>query len=241
MIGDSQAISSPLRLFHCIVLLMPHRRPCSPLLLVALGVLLFGGGTSKAQVPRVTVGGGWAVPTDNVEARSVRDGDERTLGVDLKPGPHVYVGAGFTRSIGDNFLLGARLRGQASRLRSDVDECEAGRCPNPDGLLRAATVEGRIILTLPDWIHPYLLVGLGVVHARADGVTVQATETAPVVEYEEVSVTDAGGDVGLGATVPVVAGLRLDAEFRVTGALPGGKENSVTVLPFSLGVAYAFE
>ena len=30
----------------------------------------------------------------------------------------------------------------------------------------------------------------------------------------------------------------LDGEFRVTGALPGGKDNAVTTLPFSLGLAY---
>jgi len=38
----------------------------------------------------------------------------------------------------------------------------------------------------------------------------------------------------------VVGGLSLDAEMRFTGSLPGGKENAITVLPFSLGLSYTF-
>jgi opacity protein-like surface antigen len=156
--------------------------------------------------------------------------------VDLKPGPQVYVGAGFVRSLGDRFALGARARAQAARLRSEVNACDDDPCTDPDGLLRAATVEGRLLFTSPDWISPYLLVGLGVVNVTVDPVTVSRTGTT----YEKISVTDAGGDVGLGASFLVVGGLFVDVEMRVTGTLPGGKENAVTALPFTLGVAYQF-
>jgi hypothetical protein len=32
----------------------------------------------------------------------------------------------------------------------------------------------------------------------------------------------------------------VDTEIRATGALPGGKENAVTALPFTLGASYRF-
>jgi hypothetical protein len=70
-------------------------------------------------------------------------------------------------------------------------------------------------------------------------VTVQNGQTE--IPYREVTVTDAGGDIGLGASFPIAGGLSVDTEFRVTGALPGGKENAVTGLPFSLGLSYGFE
>jgi len=213
---------------------MTVRRSLAVLLVATLGFLLVSPVVSTAQEFRLDAGGGWAIPTTEVEAEPVAD--TRPLSIDLSSGPHVYVGVGFVRSIGDNFDLGARIRGHTSRIRSSVGVCDSGACENPDGDLRAATVEGRVILTSPGWIHPYLLVGLGVVHTTVDGVTVQTDQGTS--EFAETTVTDAGGDVGLGASIPLGRGFMLDGEFRVTGALPGGKDNAVTMLPFSLGLAY---
>lgn len=198
--------------------------------------------TSEDQPPRrevrVDVGGGWGIPIDNVDLQ-FQDG-EGTLAVDVRSGPHAYAGIGFVRSIADQFALGARLRGQATRLRTTVDVCEGDvTCEDPEGLQWVATFEGRIIITSPDWINPYLLVGLGVVHTTVDSVTVQDSE-GQSFPFEESSVVDAGGDIGIGASIPISDHFYFDAEFRVTGALPGGKENDVTVLPFSAGFSYGF-
>jgi hypothetical protein len=91
-------------------------------------------------------------------------------------------------------------------------------------------------------------VGLGVVHTSVDGLTlrnlpeqIQQEIQQDKIPFSDVSIVDAGGDVGLGATVPLVGGLALDAEIRVAGSLPGGKDNTVTVAPFTLGLAYSFE
>jgi opacity protein-like surface antigen len=204
-------------------------------LLVLLVVAVFGmdGGTAtRAQSLQVGVGGGWAVPTNNVEGEAASG---ETLAIDLKPGPHAYADAGLLWSLGNRFALGGRIRVQAARLRSEVD-CSGGDCENPEGLLRAATLEGRLLFTSIDWIQPYFLVGLGVVNVTVDAVREPGTGRT----YEEVNVTDAGGDVGLGASVPIFQDLFLDAEVRVTGTLPGGKENAVTALPFSAGLSYRF-
>jgi opacity protein-like surface antigen len=174
------------------------------------------------------------VPTNNVRADAVAA--DETLAIDLKPGPHAYADAGLLWSLGERFALGGRIRVQASRLRSQVDACEGDPCENPEGLLRAATLEGRLLLTSIDWIQPYFLVGLGVVNVTVEEVRVRGSGRT----YEEVNVTDAGGDVGLGAAIPIVQDLFLDAEVRVTGTLPGGKENAVTALPFSAGLSYRF-
>lgn len=205
------------------------------------------GRPAAAQEIRVDVGGGWGIPINNVdqEVGLTVNGQEGTVSqtVDLKPGPHVYAGLGFVRSIGENFSLGARLRGHVSELRSTVD-CLAGDCRNPEGRLRVATVEGRLLITAPGWIHPYFLVGLGVVHTSVDGVTLRNIDQQGIPEeiaFPDVSVVDAGGDVGLGAAFPLGKGFSIDAEFRVAGSLPGGKDNAVTVLPFSLGVSYGIQ
>jgi opacity protein-like surface antigen len=215
---------------------MTARSSLAFLAIAMLGFVFAGPSSSVAQDVRVGAGGGWAIPTNQIEAAPESGGNIPPLSIDLNSGPHVYVGLGFVRSIGENFDLGARVRGHTSRIRSSVEVCESGPCDNPEGDLRAATIEGRVILTSPDWIHPYLLVGLGVVHTTVDGVTVQADQQT--FEFSETTVTDAGGDVGLGASIPLGSGIMLDGEFRVTGALPGGRENAVTMLPFSLGLAY---
>lgn len=209
-------------------------------------VFVLGGRAVEAQRLHVSAGGGWAFPTNNLDLESTFTGSDGTpllLTVDLNAGPHVYAGAGFVRSIGENFELGARLRGHGSQIRSDA-RCGRFDCRNPEGTLLVGTLEGRIILTSPGWIHPYLLVGLGVVHTSLDAVTVRNVDIQGAPEtltFPEVSVVDAGGDVGVGASIPVVKGLYVDAEIRATGSLPGGKENAVTMVPFSIGLSYGFK
>lgn len=218
-----------------------------------LGVGIFLAGlfcvpSAEAQDLRIDVGTGWAFPTNNVEQEAeltLESSDQDVVipqVVDLKGSPHIYVGIGIVRSVGEKLSLGARLRAHRSNLSNTV-ECQVGTCTTPKGYYRAATVEGRVILTTPDWIHPYLLVGLGVVETSVDRVIasdIDDSELPSSLAYPEASVVDAGGDVGIGASVPLLRGLILDGEFRVTGALPGGKKNAVTMVPFSLGLSYAF-
>jgi len=193
---------------------------------------------------RVDLGGGWGIPIRNVDLQGETVQNVEPLDVNMTSGPHAYVGVGFVRTIAENFALGARVRGQATRLRAKVDACNNGlTCRQPDGLQWAATVEGRIIITAPDWVNPYLLIGLGVVQTTVDAVTVQGVQNPRLPEtitFAEASVVDAGGNIGLGASLPLTDRLYLDTEFRVTGALPGGKENAVSILPFTAGLSYGF-
>ncbi len=195
--------------------------------------------TSRREV-RIDVGGGWGIPIDDVALQSQTvDGN---LAIDVNSGPHAYAGVGFVRSIAEKFALGARIRGQATQLRGTVENVTCGEdftCQDPEGLLWAATLEGRIIITAPEWINPYLLVGLGAVQTTVHGVTVENSD-GDTFRFDEAKVTDAGGDIGLGASLPITDYLYFDAEFRVTGALPGGKENEVSVLPFSAGISVGF-
>lgn len=235
-----------------------------------VGLLLLGAGkqSAEAQRLRVDVGGGWAFPTNNAELSTEeeatvqlfdRDGDivdevtgEVSLSqpVDLKGGRHVYAGVGFVRSISDQFALGFRLRGHTTELRSSVDCRFRSTCGDVSGTLRIATIEGRIILTSPDWITPYLLVGIGVAHTSIEGVTLRNVEQellerrrvnprASQIAFPDISITDAGGDVGIGASIPLTGGLALDGEVRASGSLPGGKENTATTIPFTLGLSYS--
>jgi opacity protein-like surface antigen len=115
---------------------------------------------------------------------------------------------------------------------------------DPDGRTRGASVEGQITLTSVGRINPYFLVGLGVVRTTVDGVLVTTPEDdqgqTNEVQFTDVEVTDAGGNVGFGATMPLVGNLLLTGEIRAAGSLPGAKENSVSVFPFSLGLSYGF-
>jgi hypothetical protein len=79
-----------------------------------------------------------------------------------------------------------------------------------------------------------------VAHTSLDGITVR-DGTGQERSFPETSIVDAGGDVGVGASLPLVGGLAVDAEIRAAGSLPGGKENTVTAVPFTLGLAYSFE
>lgn len=198
----------------------------------------------EAQQIRIDAGGGWSIPTG--EVRLVRaDGGDEVLPVDLTAGPHYYGGVGFVRSIGEHFAVGARVRGHLSRIRGEIDVCENRDCTlveQPEGAVRAGTIEGRIILTTSSRIRPYLLVGMGLVESRVDEVTVTDidSETQPEIRFSEARVVDAGGDVGLGASLRLFASLYLDGEMRVTGSLPGAKDNAFTAFPFSLGLSVGF-
>lgn len=226
----------------------------------ALACCLFGVGvlipsvapglTAEAQQVRLGAGGGWAPAlTEVTYSGVVNEGevDEQEVEADVSTsyGRHVYASVGFVRRLSSNFDLGVRLRAQESRFAGDGSDLTAGcnvECTlsnSLDGRVRALTVEGRIILTSLGRVDPYLLVGLGAVRTTIDGARVQF-EGQPDVPFSDIEVTDAGGDVGLGASVQLAGGLHLDGEFRVTGSLPGGKENAVTVLPLSLGLGYNF-
>jgi opacity protein-like surface antigen len=203
--------------------------------------------TAEAQQIRIGAGGGWAPAVSEVTYSASERDVEPDAGTSY--GRHVYASVGFVRRLSSNFDLGVRLRAQESRFRADgtdlvssLTEClqrQSCASTDPEGKVRALTVEGRIILTSLGRIDPYLLVGLGVVRTTMDGTRVQF-EGQPDVPFSDIEVTDAGGDVGLGASMQLVGGLHLDGEFRVTGSLPGGKENAVTVLPLSLGLGYHF-
>ncbi|MFO8098681.1 MAG: outer membrane beta-barrel protein, partial [Salinibacter sp.] len=200
---------------------------------------------AEAQQIRVGAGGGWAPATTTVTYAGVSGGQDVEADVSTSYGRHVYAGGGFVRRLSSNFNLGVRLRAQESRFAGDGGDlrapCEVD-CTlsnSLEGRVRALTMEGRIILTSAGRIEPYLLVGLGAVRTTMDGVRVQF-EGRQDIPFSDIEVTDAGGDVGLGASVQLAGGLHLDAEFRATGSLPGGKENAVTVLPLSLGLGYNF-
>lgn len=162
--------------------------------------------------------------------------------MDPGSGPHAYGAVGLVWTLSDNFTLEGRLRAQHSEMPGDTGDFGCSACTysnDPDGRLRAATVEGRLTVTSTGRIRPYFLVGLGVVRTTIDGVLVTTPEDTEI-QLSEVDVTDAGGDVGFGAATQIVGGLLLTAEIRATGSLPGAKENAVTVFPFSLGLSYGF-
>lgn len=211
---------------------------------------LSGSLTAEAQQIRVGAGGGWAPAITEVTYSGIGsgpDGPDQQVEADVSTtnGRHLYASAGFVRRLSSNFDLGVRLRAQESRFEGDGSDLTAGctvDCTlsnSLNGRLRALTVEGRIVLTSVGRIEPYLLVGLGVVRTTLDGANVQF-EGPQEILFSNIEVTDAGGDVGIGASMRLAGGLFVDAEFRTTGSLPGGKENAVTVLPLSLGLAYHF-
>jgi hypothetical protein len=205
------------------------------LLALTLG---WGRHGAEAQQVRVEVGGGWAIPSSDIVMRGVSgDGREGTAAVNPASGGHVYGAVGRVWTLSDNFNLEGRLRGQYSQMTGRFENF--GFSNEPDGELVGITFEGQITLTSVGRINPYLLVGLGVVRTTFEGVNVtdnQGTE----VQFSEVDVTDGGGDVGVGATMPLAGTLLLTGEIRAAGSLPGEKENAVSVFPFSLGLSYGF-
>lgn len=214
----------------------------SAVLLLAFGLLAFGGHSVEAQDVRVEVGGGWAIPTSDIDVTGTLEGEmEIATSVDVDSGPHAYGAVGLVWTISDNFALEGRIRAQQLQLRGDaedfsgVEQCEGG-CP--DGRLRTVSVEGQITLTSVGRVNPYFLVGLGAARTTLDGT--EAETPFGSAQFADVDVTDAGGDVGFGATTRIVEALLLTAEIRATGSLPGSKENAITTFPFSLGLSYEF-
>lgn len=217
------------------------RRVVTALLLFLFGGVLFiGGHTAEAQAVNVEVGGGWALPSSDVDMPV--QGQNQIATVDPGSGPQVYASLGLVWSVSSNFILEGGVRAQQSTMPGSTRDfgCDGCTYSNaPDGRLRGLTIEGQITLISVGRINPYFLVGLGVVRTTVDGVLV-TTPNGTEVRFSEVDVTDAGGDVGFGATMRIVGNLQLTAEARATGSLPGAKENAVTTFPFSLGLKYTF-
>jgi len=209
-------------------------------LVVALFLVTPVGRSASAQAVRVEVGSGWVLPSSDITMRV--QGQQVGPSVDPGSGPNAYGALGLVWGISDNFSLEGRLRAQQTWMRVDAEDFSGvARCVNscPDGRLWGVSIEGQITLTSVGRINPYVLIGLGVVQTTIDGVRV-ATPRGEEFQLSEVDVTDAGGDVGFGATTRITGGLRLTAETRVTGSLPGAKENAITTFPFTLGLSYEF-
>ncbi|WP_263786037.1 outer membrane protein [Salinibacter grassmerensis] len=209
--------------------------------LLVIVVVLFGGGRAEAQTVRVEAGGGWAIPSTEVNV-SVQ-GRDRPAEIDPGSGPSAYAAVGLMRTLTDNLSLDVRVRAQQSQLRvgSDdisptIDRC-IGSCP--EGRLRALSFEGQLHLTSVGRITPYFLVGLGVAQTTIDATRIEAGGNE--FQLSETDVTDAGGNVGFGAALGLGRGLSLTAETRVTGSLPGAQDSAVTTFPFTLGIAYRFQ
>lgn len=218
-------------------------RTVAVLVPVALFLASLGGRCAEAQSFRAEVGGAWAIPSSDVVMRTdLGGGEEGTVSIDPGAGPQVYASIGLLWTVSENFDLEGGLRAQQSRLPGSTSDFGCGSCTysnDPDGQLRSIAVEGQITLTSVGRINPYFLVGLGVVQTTVDGVLV-TTSDEEQLRFSEVNVTDAGGDVGFGAVTRIAGGLRLTAEIRAAGSLPGSKENAITAFPFSLGLNYTF-
>ncbi|PSQ79484.1 MAG: hypothetical protein BRD33_00725 [Bacteroidetes bacterium QH_6_63_17] len=208
---------------------------------ISAGLLLFlalawGARSVEAQPFRAEVGGGWALPSSDVTTTGTLGGQEGQTTIDTKSGAHMYGAIGLVWTLSDNFDLEARLRVQQSNMDG---EFEFDFSNQPDGRLRGVSFEGQIILTSVGRINPYFLVGLGAVRTTFDEVS-GTDSSGREGQFTDVAVTDAGGDVGFGATMPLVGNLLLTGEIRAAGSLPGAKENAVAVFPFSLGLNYTF-
>jgi opacity protein-like surface antigen len=201
-------------------------------------VALLGGGRAEAQAVRVEAGGGWALPSTEVNV-PVQEA-EGTAEIDPGSGPSLYAAVGVVWTLTDNLSLEVRARGQQSQLRVGSEDISpsVSRCVDscPAGRLRALSFEGQLALTSVGRINPYFLVGLGAVRTTIDATGVDVGDR--VFRFSEVDVTDAGGNVGFGAALRLADGLSLTAETRVTGSLPGAKESAVTTFPFTLGLSY---
>ena len=209
---------------------------------ISAGLLLFlalawGARSVEAQQFRAEVGGGWALPSSDVITTGTLGGQEGQTTIDTKSGAHVYGAIGLVWTLSDNFDLEARLRVQQSNMDGEFENFDFSN--QPDGRLRGLSFEGQITLTSVGRINPYFLVGLGAVRTTFDEVS-GTDSSGREGQFTDVAVTDAGGDVGFGATMPLVGNLLLTGEIRAAGSLPGAKENAVAVFPFSLGLNYTF-
>lgn len=240
----------------------------SLLIVLLVGISIGGGQTAQGQRVQVEMGGGWAIPSSSVDMTGTTISDVDTLdgipigplSVDAQSGWHGYGSFGLQWELSSNFNLEMRFRGQRVRVRGDSKDITSSLVPcveesctvtnEPDGQILTGTVEGRLVLTSTGRIKPYFLVGLGIVYTAVDGVLVEevkiprndgsGTSEELEIDFSDVSVTDAGGDVGFGAYFRLVGGLTLVGEMRATGSLPGAKENAITTFPFTLGLAYKF-
>jgi opacity protein-like surface antigen len=209
---------------------------------ISAGLLLFlalawGARSAEAQQFRAEVGGGWAFPSSDVTTTGTLGGQEGQTTIDTKSGAHMYGAIGLVWTLSDNFDLEARLRVQQSNMDGEFENFDFSN--QPDGRLRGLSFEGQITLTSVGRINPYFLVGLGAVRTTFDEVS-GTDSSGREGQFTDVEVTDAGGDVGFGATMPLVGNLLLTGEIRAAGSLPGAKENAVAVFPFSLGLNYTF-
>jgi opacity protein-like surface antigen len=209
---------------------------------ISAGLLLFlalawGARSVEAQQFRAEVGGGWAFPSSDVTTTGTLGGQEGQTTIDTKSGAHMYGAVGLVWTLSDNFDLEARLRVQQSNMDGEFENFDFSN--QPDGRLRGLSFEGQITLTSVGRINPYFLVGLGAVRTTFDEVS-GTDSSGREGQFTDVEVTDAGGDVGFGATMPLVGNLLLTGEIRAAGSLPGAKENAVAVFPFSLGLNYTF-
>ena len=213
------------------------------LVAITLFTLALGGRSAEAQSVRVEAGGGWAFPSGTV---TMTDAEENTPDpeVDTDSGPNTYAAVGLVWTLSENLALEGRVRGQQSQLRVKASAFRNPRCNrqceflnDPSGHVRGLTFEGQLTLTSVGRINPYFLVGLGVVRTVVDAARVEAI-AGEQITYSEARVTDAGGDVGFGATTRLTGDLRLTAETRVMGSLPGAKDNAITTFPFTLGLSY---
>ena len=217
-------------------------RTVAVLLSIAMLLVSFGERGAEAQAFQAEVGGGWAIPSSDVEMQGTSEnGRKGTTPVDPGSGAHVYGAIGLVWTLSDNFDLGVRLRGQHSKMTGRFSRLDFSN--ELSGRLRSLTLEGQLVLTSVGRINPYFLVGLGVVRTTVDGVLVTVSQNGQEdqeIQFSAVNVTDAGGDVGFGARTRLVGGLQLTAEMRATGSLPGAKDNAVTAFPFTLGLKYTF-
>lgn len=207
------------------------------LLLVPVLASGWGARSVEAQQLRVEAGSGWAIPSSDVTMTGALGGQEGQTPINATSGSHVYGAVGLAWTLSDNFDLEARLRAQQSNMTGEFKNFDFS--DEPDGRLRGVSFEGQIRLTSAGRINPYFLVGLGVVRTTFDEVE-GATPNDTEGQFADVGVTDAGGDVGFGATMPLAGALLLTGEIRVAGSLPGAKENALSVFPFALGLSYEF-
>jgi len=215
---------------------MRVRPSATAVLSVVMLFLLCGGQAAEAQAVRVEAGGGWAIPSSEVDMPVIDA--QGVARVNPGSGPSGYAALGLVWTLTDDLSLESRLRAQQSQLRVGSGDIDPGECVGacPAGRLRALAVEGQLTLTSVGRINPYFLVSLGVVRTTVDAARIDVGGSE--FQLSAVDVTDAGGDIGFGATLRMVGDLFLTAEMRATGSLPGGKDNAVTTFPFTLGLSY---
>ena len=166
-------------------------RTVAVLLSIAILLVSFGERGAEAQAFQAEVGGGWAVPSSDVDMQGTfEDGREGTTPVDPGSGAHVYGAIGLVWTLSDNFDLGVRLRGQHSKMTGRFSRLDFSN--ELSGRLRSLTLEGQLVLTSVGRINPYFLVGLGVIRTTVDGVLVTVSQNGQEdqeIQFSAVNVT----------------------------------------------------